>query len=108
LDAAFPRAPGPAAARTGALSGGPNKTIALSAVLVDATGKALGGRQIDFQLGTQSASAVTNGSGVATTTLKLNQKNGKYSLTATWAPIGGDAVGYVGSSASATFSLQAK
>src|SRR5262249_40193309 len=60
---------------TGALTGGPNKTISLSATLVDATGKALGpGEQIDFQLGSQSASALTNASGVASTTLKPNRQ----------------------------------
>jgi len=93
---------------TGALSGGPNKTITLSAILVDATGKALSGRTIVFVLGSQTASAVTNGSGVASTTLKLAQKNAKYSLTATWAPSVPDANRYTGSAASATFSLQAK
>src|SRR5262249_38365617 len=94
---------------TGALTGGPNKTISLSATLVDATGKALGpGKQIDFQLGSQSASALTNASGVASTTLKLNQRNGKYTLTGTGTPPGGDANRYGGSSASASFSLQAK
>ena len=96
-------------AYTGALNGGPNKTITLSAILTDATGKALGpGMRIDFQLGSQSTFALTNASGVASTTLKLNQKNAKYSLTATWTPSGGDANRYVGSSASVTFSLQAK
>jgi len=93
---------------TGALNGGPNKTIALSAVLVDATGTALANRPVDFQLGSQTASATTNASGVASTSLKLNQKNGKYSLSATWTPAGADAARYLGSSASVTFSLQAK
>ena len=92
---------------TGALSGGPNKTITLSATLVDASGKALG-RTIVFALGAQTTSAVTDASGVASTTLKLNQKNGKYPLTATWTPAGADANHYVGSVGSTTFSLQAK
>ena len=90
---------------TGALSGGPNKTVALSAVLEDATGKALAGRTIVFVLGTQTVNAVTDGSGVASTTLKLDQKNGTYSLTATYAPAGADAGLFVGDSDSATFSL---
>ena len=93
---------------TGALSGGPNKTITLSATLVDATGKALAGRTIDFKLGIQTKSAVTNAFGVASTTLQLNQKNAKYPLTATWTPVLADANHYVGSAASTTFSLQAR
>jgi hypothetical protein len=90
---------------TGALTGGPNKTIVLSAKLVDATNKPLGGQIITFQLGTQTASAMTNGSGVASVSLKLAQKNGTYSLTATFA---GVSTYYSGSAASATFKLQSK
>lgn len=93
---------------TGALNGGANKTVGLSAVLVDATGKVLFGKNIVFHLGAQTASAVTNINGVASTTLKLNQKNGIYPLTATWSPTGSDATHYVGSSAAATFKLQSK
>ena len=93
---------------TGTLTGGANKTITLSAVLVDATGTPLGSRTIAFTLGSQTASAVTSSSGVASTQLKLAQKNGTYPLTATWAPAGGDAARYLGSAASATFKLQAK
>lgn len=94
---------------SGALTGGPNKTITLSAKLVDATGKALGGRTITFKLGTQSISVATDViTGVASTPLKLTQKNGKYPLTATWTPAGPDAARYSGSAASTTFSLQAK
>jgi PKD repeat protein len=93
---------------TGALSGGPNKTVTLSATLVDATGKSLAGRTVFFVLGSQTKSAVTNASGVATTTLKLAQKNGKYPLTTTWTPAAADAVRYTGSTASSTFSLQSR
>jgi hypothetical protein len=93
---------------TGALSGGPNKTVTLSATLVDATANALGGRTIVFTLGVQTTSATTDASGVATTTLKLAQKNGKYPLTATWTPSGTDAADYTGSAASTTFALQSK
>ena len=49
---------------TGALNGGPNKTVGLSATLVDADGTALAGRTIVFQLGAQTVSAVTDASGV--------------------------------------------
>ncbi len=95
-------------AYTGALNGGPNKTVTLSAILTDATAKQLAGRVIVFQLGTQTVSATTNGSGIASTSLKLSQKNGIYPLTATWTPAGGDADHYAGSSASVSFKLQAK
>ena len=93
---------------TGALNGGPNKIVGLSAILVDATGKALANRTIQFQLGSQSVSAVTNINGVATTALKLNQKVGIYPLTATWSPAGADASHYVGSSDAESFKLQKK
>src|SRR2546423_8642258 len=42
--------------------------------------RSLAGRQVDFRLGTQSASAVTDANGVASTGLKLKQKNGAYTL----------------------------
>ncbi len=95
-------------AYTGATTGGPNKTIVLSAVLKDATGTALGGREVVFVLGSQQVSAATNSSGIASSSLKLNQKNGTKALTATWTPSGADAGRYVGSAASVTFKLQAK
>ena len=95
-------------AYTGATTGGPNKTVILSAVLKDATGTALSGRQVVFVLGSQQVSAATNGSGVASASLKLTQKNGTYALTATWTPSGADAGRYVGSAASVTFKLQAR
>jgi PKD repeat protein len=93
---------------TGSTTGGPNKTITLSAILKDATGKALAGRQLAFVLGSQQVQATTDSSGIASVALKLNQKNGTYQLTATWTPSGADADHYVGSAASATFKLQAK
>ena len=97
---------------TGAISGGPNKIVTLSAVLRDATGKALSGRSITFQLGTQSVTTTTGLTGVATTTLKLTQKNATYSLTATYTPANTgtpiDAGAYVGSSSSGSFSIGGK
>ena len=93
---------------TGALNGGPNKTITLSAILVDSQSQPLPGRVIAFKLGSQSAMATTNASGIATTTLALNQKNASYPLTATYSPAGLDANLYVGSVASATFKIQVK
>ena len=76
---------------SGALTGTPNKVITLSAKLVDATGTPLAGRTINFQLGTQSASALTDANGQAATTLKLTQKNGTYTVSATFTPVGADA-----------------
>ena len=93
---------------TGATTGGPNKTVTLSAVLKDASGTALAGRQVVFVLGSQQVSATTSASGIASASLKLSQRNGTYPLTATWTPSGADASRYVGSAASATFKLQAK
>lgn len=93
---------------TGALTGGPNKTITLSAKLVDATGKVLPNRSISFVLGSQSTTATTGTNGVASTTLKLTQKNGTYNLTASYVPAGADVGRYVGSADSKTFRLQAK
>jgi hypothetical protein len=93
---------------TGALTGGPNKTISLSAVLVDSQKNPLAGRVIAFKLGAQSVSATTNASGVAATTLQLNQKNASYTLTSTFIPVGADIGRYLGSVASATFKLQSK
>jgi PKD repeat protein len=93
---------------TGTTTGAPNKVTILTAVLKDAGGKALAGRQIAFVLGSQQISATTDASGIASASLKLTQKNGTYPLTATWSPSGADASRYVGSSASATFKLQAK
>ncbi|HUC32251.1 MAG TPA: Ig-like domain-containing protein, partial [Ilumatobacteraceae bacterium] len=93
---------------TGAITGAPNKVITLSAKLVDATGKPLAGRTINFTLGTQNASATTDANGMATTTLKLTQKNGTYTMYATYTPAGNDASRYVGSGVITSFKLQAK
>jgi hypothetical protein len=93
---------------TGAVSGGANKTITLSAVLKDATGKPLAGKTIDFKLGTQTTSATTDANGVASKALKLSQKNGTYAVSATWTPSGADATHYTGSTQSVVFKLQAK
>lgn len=90
---------------TGAASGLPNKTVTLSAVLRDATGKALSGKVVTFALGSQTVTATTDVTGVASTTLKLAQKIGAYSLTATYTPTVTDAAFYVGSAASSTFTI---
>jgi PKD domain-containing protein len=88
---------------SGATSGGPNKTVALTAKLVDAQNRPLAGKSILFQLGVQSASAVTGATGIATTSLKLTQKNGSYALTTTWTPTAVDGTQWTGASATQTF-----
>jgi hypothetical protein len=93
---------------TGAVSGGPNKAVTLSAILKDANGNGLAGRTIAFKLGTQTVSATSNANGLASTSLIVSQKNGNYALTATFSPAGADLGHYLSSTANATFSLQKK
>jgi PKD repeat protein len=90
---------------TGGLKGAPNKATAVSARVVDALGRPLGGYVVTFVIGGQSKTAVTNANGVAATTITLNQKPGYYPLTASWA---GDPGKYLGDSTSAQFSLNKK
>ena len=71
--------------------------MTLSASLKDAAGKPLAGRTIAFQLGTQSASATTDANGVASTSLKLLQKNGTYQVSATFTPTAVDGSFFLGS-----------
>jgi hypothetical protein len=63
---------------------------------------------VNFLLGTQAASAVTDANGQAVTTLKLTQKNGTYTVSATFTPAGIDATHYSGNASTNTFKLQAK
>ncbi len=88
---------------TGSTSGGPNKTVALSAKLTDVFNRAVAGKTVVFVLGSQQASATTNAQGVASTKLVLNQHNGSYSLTSSWTPAGVDATEWTGTSTSTTF-----
>jgi PKD domain-containing protein len=88
---------------TGAVSGGPNKTVAVTAKLTDALGRPLDGKVIVFTLGTQTASATTANGGIASTTIKLNQHNGSYALTSVFTPAGGDASKYFGATNVTTF-----
>lgn len=90
---------------TGATTGAPNKVTVLSAVVKDASGKALAGVPVSFVLGSQSATATTDANGLASTSLKLSQKNGSYTLSATFAGVSGR---YAASTTSVTFKLQAK
>jgi hypothetical protein len=96
---------------TGATSGAPNKTVTLSAYLADALGRPLDGKVVVFTLGVQQAQGTTGAggaSGVAATSLKLAQKNGKYALTSAWTPAGADAAKWTGAATVVPFSLQAK
>jgi PKD repeat protein len=90
---------------TGGLSGAPNKFTTLSAKVVDSLGRPLGGYLVTFVVGSQSITATTSSSGVASTQLKLNQKPGFYPLTASWS---GDVGKYTGDSTSVQFSLNKK
>jgi hypothetical protein len=87
---------------TGAVKSQPNKVVSLSATLKDATGKAMNGVTIVFKLGSQQTGAITVTNGIATTTLKLTQKNGTYPVTATFT---GDGVHYVTSVGLGTFRI---
>jgi hypothetical protein len=86
---------------TGPNQANSSKNVALSATVVDEFGQAVAGRTVAFVLGSQSISATTDSSGVATATIKLNQKHGAYTVSATF---GGD-VKYVGSADSRTFTI---
>src|SRR5712691_4743598 len=63
----------------------PNKLITLSASLSDDHGQPVVGRTVLFTRGSQTASAATNASGIASISLKLNQKNGTYPLDTSFA-----------------------
>ena len=63
----------------------------------------MAGRLVTFTLGAQSISSTTSSSGVASATLKLNQKKGAYTVTATFAPEASDK--YTGSTGSQTFTV---
>jgi hypothetical protein len=70
---------------TGAKSALPNKYAALSATLSDEYGEPVVGRKVTFTVGTQTVDGWTSSSGAATVSLKLTQKTGTYSLSATFA-----------------------
>lgn len=70
---------------TGPIQSNSSKTLTLTASLVDQLGSAVQGASITFTIGAQSVSANTDASGVATATLKLNQKHGNYTVAADFA-----------------------
>lgn len=90
---------------TGGLKGAPNKATAVSATVLDALGRPLAGYVVTFVIGSQSATATTNASGIAATQIVLTQKPGFYPLTASWS---GDPGKYLGATTSAQFSLNKK
>jgi hypothetical protein len=88
---------------TGPNKSTPSKTLTLSATVVDDLGQPVAGRTVTFTLGAQSITATTNSSGVASAALRLNQKHGTYTATATFAPPVTDK--YTGSTNSQTFTI---
>jgi PKD domain/Bacterial Ig-like domain (group 3) len=87
---------------TGPTQSNPSKTIQLSATLSDDHGQPVVGGLVQFVLGSQNASAVTNSAGDASVSLDLKQKPDDYPLSASYA---GDAK-YVGSATPAmTFTI---
>src|SRR5437588_259015 len=86
---------------TGLNSSTPSKNVTLTAQVVDDLGQSVAGRLVVFTLGAQTISATTNAAGIASATIKLNQKHGSYTVAASFA---GDAK-YVGSNGSQTFTI---
>jgi len=86
---------------TGPNKSTPSKNVVLSASVVDDHGQPVAGRVVSFTLGSQSINATTNASGVASATIKLNQHQGVYTVSAAFA---GDSK-YTGSSNSQSFSI---
>jgi PKD repeat protein len=84
---------------TGAIQGLPNKYSTLSAQLTDELGEPVSGRTVDFAVGTLTTSGLTNGSGIASKSLKVTLKPGDYALSSSFA---GDSR-YIASSDSDTF-----
>jgi PKD repeat protein len=88
-------------AYTGPLSALPSKNVTLAASVVDQYGQPVVGRTVAFTLGTQSISATTDAAGNASATIKLNQKKGSYTVSASFA---GDGM-YLLSSNSRNFTI---
>lgn len=90
---------------TGSAFARPNKVAPLSATLTDALGRPLAGHVVTFTLGSQSVTATTGATGVATTSLTINQKPGVYHLMVSWPGSSGT---YLASSQTLTFSINTK
>lgn len=66
----------------GGLNGSPSKPLVLTSKLLDQNGKPVAGKLVTMAVGSQSCSAITNPSGIASCTItKLTQKPGKYLLS---------------------------
>ena len=88
---------------TGAVGAKPSHTAALSATLTDDAGRGLVGMTVNFTLGTQGCTAVSDSSGVAACTIaKLTQKTGDYVVTVSFA----NTSDYLGSNASSGFTMK--
>jgi PKD domain/Bacterial Ig-like domain (group 3) len=87
---------------TGPTQSLPSKTVQLSATLSDDHGQPVVGGLVHFVLGTQTADAVTNSSGVASVSLDLKQKPSDYALSASY---GGDAKYLASSTPAMTFHI---
>ena len=72
------------AAYFGPVQSTPSKIVTLTGSLTDELGQPVAGRTVTFALGTQSGSGVTNASGVASTSFKLTQKQGTYTVSMTF------------------------
>jgi PKD repeat protein len=88
---------------TGPNKATPSKNVTLSATVVDDRGQPVAGRLVTFTLGAQSITATTSSAGVASAVLRLSQKHGTYTVTATFAPEPTDK--YTGSAGSQTFTI---
>ena len=76
---------GTTTAYTGPIASNSSKTLTLTASLIDELNQPVNNGTILFTIGSQSVSAQTNGSGIATATVKLSQKHGSYTVTASFA-----------------------
>ena len=87
----------------GDLIGRTNSTSDMRAILVDRNLRPMPGRTVTFTIGGQTVSATTDSRGVASTTLKVTQRRGLYTVSATWRPGGTDAQQYTGASMTLPF-----
>lgn len=87
---------------TGATQGLANKYVGLSATMTDERGRPVVGRSVTFTLGSQTATTATNSDGLASTSMRLNQKNGNYPVSASFA---GDSLYLSDASDSSTFKI---
>jgi hypothetical protein len=72
-------------AYNGSVSALPKKESVVKANVTDEFGQPVSGRTVTFTIGTQSVTAVSDGTGTAVGTIKLTQKTGAYVVTATYA-----------------------